>query len=67
MIRLELVRGVGGFSVYLNGFRIAGEKPWGGGEIVAHWRVDGETIRRALTHRADPPTVEWCPRPSPSR
>lgn len=47
-VRLEYVHGVEGPCVYLNGYRIAGPKPWGGGQIVRTWEVAAKDIRHAL-------------------
>ena len=35
---LELVNGVEGQSLYINDYRIAGKKPWGGGTVVKTWK-----------------------------
>ena len=45
---LVLMHGVEGPSVYLNGHRIAGPKPWGGGRVRKEWRVSLEEIHLAL-------------------
>lgn len=50
-ILVELVRGVAGLSLYLNGIRIAGEKPWGGGPIEKRWSVPKKDVRNALMGR----------------
>lgn len=34
--------------VYLNNFRIAGGKPWGGGRTTASWRFTLDELRRAF-------------------
>jgi len=34
---IQIIKGVVGYSVYLNDYRIAGAKPWGGGESVAEF------------------------------
>jgi hypothetical protein len=46
--KLELVRGVEGDSIYLNGYRIAGPKPWGGGPVAAQWVVTDEDLNTAV-------------------
>ncbi len=51
--QVKLVAGVEGMSLYLNGFRIAGPKPWGGGVVRNQWDVDGFEILTAL-RRATP-------------
>lgn len=43
-IKLSLVSGVEGKSLYINdnensGFRVSGNKPWGGGKTLADWEV----------------------------
>lgn len=47
-VDVEIIRGVGGFCVAVNGTRIAGQKPWGGGKVVASWEVAAGDIRDAL-------------------
>lgn len=44
---LIYVAGVEGNSIYLNDFRIAGPKPWGGGKILKEWKVDLSDILEA--------------------
>lgn len=56
---VEIVRGVGGLSVYLNGYRIVGEKPWGGGTVVRRWLIDEKDVEVAMeNHRVDPKEVQ---------
>lgn len=38
----------GGRCLYLNDYRIAGEKPWGGGRTHMQWRTTEEDVLRAL-------------------
>lgn len=45
---LKLIQGVEGNSLYLNDYRIAGPKPWGGGQVLKTWDVDPADIRKAL-------------------
>ena len=40
--------GVEGPCVYLNDFRIAGPKPWGGGETLYSFKVSREDLYKAL-------------------
>jgi len=47
-ISLLVVSGVEGPSVYLNDFRIAGNKPWGGGKAIHTFTTGYESIRQAL-------------------
>jgi hypothetical protein len=56
---LEVVKGVYGLSVYLNGYRVAGEKPWGGGEVLRCWLIDEKDVETAMTLiRVDPKKVK---------
>ena len=48
-VRVDLVRGIEGLSLYFNNFWIAGTKPWGAGNILKTWRVKREDIEEALT------------------
>lgn len=45
--KIDLVNGVEGLALYLNDFRIAGPKPWGGGKILRTWSVSQEDLRSA--------------------
>lgn len=47
----ELCNGVEGRCLYINGYRVAGPKPWGGGQIVATWDVTEEDMRAALDRK----------------
>jgi hypothetical protein len=48
-VEVLIVRGVGGLAVYINGRRIAGEKPWAEGKAEARWpAVSAADIREAL-------------------
>jgi hypothetical protein len=47
--QLSIVEGPGKYkSVYLNGYRIAGIKPWGGGKTILNFDVKEEDIMKAL-------------------
>ena len=45
---LELIEGVEGNSLYLNDYRIAGPKPWGGGAVIKSWKVRLDDLQRAI-------------------
>lgn len=45
---LEYIAGVEGNSIYLNEYRIAGPKPWGGGKVIKEWTVEADDLERAL-------------------
>ena len=57
-MELKHVAGVEGPSIYLNDYRIAGPKPWGGGKVVNTWKVREEDVRTALAHLALSATKE---------
>jgi hypothetical protein len=52
-LKLDLVKGVEGNSIYLNDYRIAGPKPWGGGTVLQSWRVKAANVLKVLEE--DPP------------
>lgn len=39
-VSIEVVSGVEGPSVYINDYRVAGNKPWGGGRVTHSWKVE---------------------------
>ena len=41
---VTVISGVEGYSVYINNYRIAGNKPWGGGKVVCEFKVDKQKI-----------------------
>ncbi len=45
---LTVIRGVEGTAIYLNDYRIAGPKPWGGGLIIQSWNISLQEIIEAL-------------------
>ena len=53
--RVALVAGVEGMALYLNGYRIAGPKPWGGGVTRNEWEVDGFDVLTALRRATQAP------------
>ncbi len=55
IVELEIVEGVEGPSVYLDGYRIAGPKPWGGGHISRRWSVDLADLAEVIARAAPPP------------
>ena len=46
--KIEIIRGASGLSVYLCGHRIAGDKPWGGGQLVAAFDCDLGDVKKAI-------------------
>lgn len=49
--RLEVIVGVAGPCVGLNSIRIAGPKPWGGGTVIATFKVDHEDLLLGISNR----------------
>ena len=47
-VEVLVVSGVSGTSIYLDGTRIAGEKPWGGGDVVYFQHAALDDILHAL-------------------
>ena len=47
-IRIDCVRGEAGDALYINEYRVAGVKPWGGGRVLMSWMVDKKEIMTAL-------------------
>jgi hypothetical protein len=39
------------WCLYLNDFRIAGSKPWGGGKIIRTWKVRRADLATALERK----------------
>lgn len=61
---VTIIKGVEGLAVYVNDYRIAGPKPWGGGTIVKEWTVQ----RRDLDLACGTPhgLIDDCVRPAPA-
>ena len=45
---LCICKGIEGYCIYLNDFRIAGNKPWGGGKNIKTWQISLKDIEQAL-------------------
>ena len=43
-ITIEVIQGSGGDSLYINEYRVAGGKPYGGGRTISTWRIDRERL-----------------------
>jgi hypothetical protein len=50
IVQIEVVSGVEGPSLYLDQYRFAGNKPWGGGKIIHSWKVTAKDLRESLRH-----------------
>jgi len=49
-IRIEVIDGVEGACLSINGYRFAGPKPWGGGKVIRLWVVDQKDFIESLKH-----------------
>jgi hypothetical protein len=47
-VQVVLMRGVEGPSLYIDNYRICGNKPWGGGSIIKEWSAQRRDILTAL-------------------
>ena len=52
-VKIELVSGCEGYSLYIDSYRVAGSKPWGGGRSVQQWTARVADIDKALKRGAD--------------
>lgn len=48
-VKIEVVAGVEGKCLYINDYRVAGPKPWGGGTAIASFEIDNEKLKKALS------------------
>lgn len=48
MLKIEVVRGCEGNSLYINDRRVAGNKPWGGGTVISNFNVPVKKLQEAL-------------------
>lgn len=52
-VKIEIVSGVEGQSLYLGDYRIAGPKPWGGGTVVKTFTARRKDVEEAMRlHKA---------------
>lgn len=49
-VKIEIVDGPGGYSLYINDTRVAGPKPLGGGRITETFWVEEKAILDAIGH-----------------
>lgn len=50
-IVVEVVSGVEGPSLYINDYRVAGPKPWGGGKIIHRFMVERKDVEKVLIEK----------------
>lgn len=46
-VTIELVKGVEGQCLIINGYRVAGPKPWGGGVVTKTWKTTVKDIKES--------------------
>lgn len=51
VVKVNVVSGPRDFALYINGYRVAGGKPWGGGVIVQEWTVNLADLEKALKEK----------------
>lgn len=47
-IKVEVIQGCSGKALYINGYRVCGGKPWGGGKTLYEFDVDKDELEQAL-------------------
>jgi hypothetical protein len=47
-VTITVLRGVEGYAIYVNNYRVAGRKPWGGGDVLYHVWVSKKDMATAL-------------------
>ena len=52
---VTIIKGVEGFAVLINDYRVAGPKAWGGGKIIREWTIKTDLIKKALKLNDTPP------------
>jgi hypothetical protein len=57
-VSILVVNGVEGPSVYINDYRVAGPKPWGGGSAVVQIQTDPFSILEGLVGRQEPADID---------
>lgn len=48
IVKIEVVRGCEGDCLCVDNYRVAGNKPWGGGEVIKSWDVKLSDVLKAL-------------------
>ena len=48
IVEIAVCKGVEGPSVYINNYRVAGNKPWGGGKTIHSFKAEKSNIFHAL-------------------
>lgn len=48
LIKIEIVSGCEGESLYINDYRVSGSKPWGGGRVIKSFKTSTDDILESL-------------------
>lgn len=51
VVSIEIIEGVEGKALVIEGSRVAGPKPWGGGMVALRFNVEVDDIKLALALR----------------
>lgn len=51
IVEMVMVNGVEGPSLYLDDYRICGNKPWGGGNVVRAWKIDLFSLKKTVEEK----------------
>lgn len=65
-LEIEVIQGVEGKCLAINGYRVAGPKPWGGGTVVDSWTIPIKAIP-ALGRLLDDKLTDLQPSDVPSQ
>ena len=62
-IKVEVIKGVEGHSLYVNDYRVLGAKPWGGGELVVGWNTEIKDFKSGIKEALKTPnqTIKKSP------
>ncbi len=47
---IEVISGPAGPSIYVNDYRVAGPKPWGGGDLLHKFIVEEDDLESGMEH-----------------
>lgn len=47
-VKITFVKGVEGYSCYINDNRVCGNKPWGGGKVIYESEADADKIMKLI-------------------
>lgn len=58
--KLEIIKGVGGYAVYINNFRVSprNTKPLGGGETVLEANINEDDVAKAISRTIPAPVAD---------